>query len=165
MMKRLFLILLLLFSALTLSALRSGDDTAELSQVKWLRGNPRSMMLKHNKERRREYSIAVFMLTNTPDAAETLRILDQLAQRYARMIQISVITPDPEQDAQRLLSKVHTPHLSFGIDSSRQQRRIQRMEAFDDDHGIFIKHQLIPGPKAFTGLKIKGRQINSATVE
>lgn len=120
MMKRLFLILLLLFSALTLSALRSGDDTAELSQVKWLRGNPRSMMLKHNKERRREYSIAVFMLTNTPDAAETLRILDQLAQRYARMIQISVITPDPEQDAQRLLSKVHTSHLSFGIDSSRQ---------------------------------------------
>ena len=120
MMKRLLLILFLLFSALTLSALRCGDDVVELSQVKWLRGNPRSMMLKHNKERRREYSIAVFMLTNTPDAVETLRILDQLAQRYAKMVQISVITPDAEQDAQTLLSKIHTPHLAFGIDSSRQ---------------------------------------------
>ena len=120
MMKRLLFCFCLLFHVCTLSALRCGDDVVELSGIKWLRGTPQTMTLRHNKEGRREYRIVVFMLTNTADSTQTLRILDQLAQRYANMVQISVITPDPEQDANNLLGRIHTPNLSFGIDSKRQ---------------------------------------------
>ena len=118
-MKRLLFCFFLLFYVCTLSALRCGDDVVELSGVKWLRGTPQTLTLKHNKEGRREYRIVVFMLTNTANAPQTLRILNQLAQRYANMVRISVITPDSEQDANNLLGQIHTPYLSFGIDSKR----------------------------------------------
>jgi tetratricopeptide (TPR) repeat protein len=59
------------------------------------------------------------MLTNTANSIQTLRVLNQLAQRYADMVQISVITPDSEQDANNLLGRIHTPYLSFGVDSKR----------------------------------------------
>ena len=120
MMKRLFFCFFLLFHACTLSALRCGDNIVELSGIKWLRGTPQTLTLRHNKEGRREYRIVVFMLTNTANSLQTLRVLNQLAQRYADMVQISVITPDPEQDANNLLGRVHTPYLSFGVDSRRQ---------------------------------------------
>ena len=119
MMKRLLFCFFLLFYVCTLSALRCGDDIVELSGVKWLRGTPQTLVLRHNKEGKREYRIVVFMLTNTANSSQTLRILDQLAQRYAKMIQISVITPDSEQDANNLLEKIHTKNLSFGVDSKR----------------------------------------------
>ncbi|MBE6393176.1 MAG: hypothetical protein E7044_03875 [Lentisphaerae bacterium] len=119
MMKRLLFCFFLLFYVCTLSALRCGDDVVELSGIKWLRGTPQTLTLKHNKEGRREYRIAVFMLTNTANSVQTLRVLNQLAQRYADMVQISVITPDSEQDANNLLGRIHTPYLSFGVDSKR----------------------------------------------
>ena len=118
-MKRLLFCFFLLFYVCTLSALRCGNDVVELSGIKWLRGTPQTLTLRHNKEGRREYRVVVFMLTNTANSIQTLKVLNQLAQRYADMIQISVITPDSEQDANNLLGRIHTPYLSFGVDSKR----------------------------------------------
>ena len=120
MMKRLFFCFCLLFHTFSLFALRCGDDVMELTGIKWLRGTPQTLTLRHNKEGKREYRIAVFMLTNSSNSVQTLRILNQLAQRYADMVQISVITPDSEEDANALLGRIHTPFLSFGVDTKRE---------------------------------------------
>lgn len=119
-MKKLFFFLLLSFFALPLFALRSGQDTIELENIKWLRGNPQHLVFRNSQRNLREYRIAVFMLTNTGNAVDTLRMLNSLAERYAKFIKICVITPDPETDAVNLLSQLHTPHLSFGIDTARK---------------------------------------------
>lgn len=119
-MKRYLLILFLLSPILSLFALRCGDDVVELNGIRWLRGTPQQMTVKHNKEGRREYRVAVFMLTNAGNAPETLRILDQMARRYSQMLQLCVITPDPRSEAENLLSRVHTTSLSFGVDPDRK---------------------------------------------
>ena len=119
-MKKLFFFLLFSFFALPLFALRSGQDTLELENIKWLRGDPLRLVFKNTQRNQREYRIAVFMLTNTGNAVDTLRMLNSLAERYAKSIKICVVTPDPETDAVNLLAQVHTPHLSFGVDTARK---------------------------------------------
>ena len=60
----------------------------ELENIKWLRGNPQHLVFRNSQRNLREYRIAVFMLTNTGNAVDTLRMLNSLAERYAKFIKI-----------------------------------------------------------------------------
>ena len=90
-----FLFALSLSLTFPLLALRSGDRSVPLNDVKWLTGKPVRLTFRAPAKGERAYRIVVFLLTHSNNSPETLQILNGLAAHYGSKIQIAVITPDP----------------------------------------------------------------------
>ena len=84
------------------------------------RGVPLAVLPPAKKELKTdELKAVVFLLTRSANAAETLTLLNRLRRTYAGSVRFSVVTPDREPDAARLLAAFPEFSLPFGVDEKR----------------------------------------------
>ena len=117
LMKRLFLLILLVSGALDLAALRTGDKAVELPRLKFINGvqTPVALPLKQNVLR-----VITFVLTRARGAEGTVGMLTALDRMYRGRVRQIVVTPDPESDALSLRGALRNSGVAFGLDSSRR---------------------------------------------
>lgn len=101
-------------------ALRSGDMAEEPLQVRWYCGNAFRFAFPDAEENRHKLSVAVFILCRAPQAMPTVMMLESLAARYGKNINIAIITPDSADDLKTLLNEVPVKRISAGVDSERK---------------------------------------------
>lgn len=120
-MKKFTVALLALLTTFQAFALRSGDDALEPLKVKWLAGAPfRFALPQENKENGKKLSIAVFLLCRARQSPSAVMMLESLASRYGKRVNIAVITPDSESDLEALLRMVPVKSISAGVDEERK---------------------------------------------
>ena len=102
-------------------ALRSGDEAQEPLKVKWLAGAPfRFALPRENKENENKLSIAVFLLCRARQSPAAVMMLERLAARYGKRVNIALITPDNASDLEALLKMVPVKSISAGVDEERK---------------------------------------------
>ena len=119
-MKKLIVILPVLLSAMNLFALRSGEKAVELTDIRWLKGNPHRLYFSRPEGRQLHYRAVVFLLMHAGNAAETIQMLNQLQEKYPAALRINVITPDPESDAKAFAAGIPFKNIAFGVDRDRK---------------------------------------------
>ena len=119
-MKKLFVILPVLLGAVNLFALRSGEKAGELTDIRWLKGNPHRLYFSRPEGKQLHYRAVVFLLTHAGNAAGTVDMLHQLREKYPSAIRINVITPDPESDARAFAANIPFQNIAFGVDRDRK---------------------------------------------
>ena len=117
-MKKLFFVLCLaLLAAVPLRALQCGGKAVELTNLKYLHGfRPPAPSPAEKKSLR----ILTFVHTYDRNSAGTMRMLLTLEKLYPNQIRQTVITPDPESDALKLLPFFKQSKTAFAVDSSRR---------------------------------------------
>ena len=117
LMKRLFLLFLLVLGALDLAALKPGDKAVELPRLKFINGvqTPLALPLKQDVLR-----VVTFVLTRARGAEGTVGMLTALQRMYGSRLRQTVVTPDPESDALSLRGALRNSGVAFGLDSSRR---------------------------------------------
>ena len=116
-MKRLFLFLFALCISLPLWALRCGEKAVELPNLKYLTGVRYPVALPLNENRLR---CVTFVHTYGRGAGETVSMLRGWGRIYGKKLQQTVVTPDPESDAQSLLPAFRGSSIAFAVDSKRR---------------------------------------------
>ena len=117
-MKKLFFVVFLAFlTALPLRALQCGAKAVELTNLKYLNGfrAPAPSPAEKNTLR-----VLTFIHTYDRSSSGTLRMLLTLEKLYPTRIRQTVITPDPESDAVKLLPLFKQSKTAFAVDSSRR---------------------------------------------
>ena len=120
MIKKIFLLIFALVSAVPVMALRSGDTAEEPMRVRWYCGNSFRFAFPDSEENKNKLSAAVFLLCRAPQAVPTVMMLESLAAKYGKNINIAVITPDSADDLKALLNEVPVKRISAGVDRDRK---------------------------------------------
>ena len=117
MKKLLFVVCLASFAALPLGALQCGGKAVELTNLKYLNGfrAPAPSPAEKNTLR-----VLTFIHTYDRNSPATLRMILTLEKLYPNRIRQTVITPDPESDALKLLPYFKQSKTAFAVDSSRR---------------------------------------------
>lgn len=116
-MKRLFVFVMALCAALPLWALRCGDNAVELPNLKYLNGPRRQVAVPLNVNILR---CVTFVHTYGRGAQETITMLKGWGRIYGSKVIQTVVTPDPESDANALLPLFKGSAVSFAVDSRRR---------------------------------------------
>ena len=119
-MKKIIVLFMVLLCAVPAFALRSGDAAQEPLQVRWLAGAPFRFAQPESKENEGKLSIAVFLLCRARQTPATVMMLENLAARYGRKVNIAIITPDSSSDLAALLKAVPVKSISAGVDEERK---------------------------------------------
>ena len=106
--------------AIPAMALRSGDKALEPLQVKWYKGSAFRFAYPNTNENSKKLSVAVFLLCRAPQAVPSMMMLESLAAKYGKNINIAVITPDSADDLKMLLNILPINRISAGVDESRK---------------------------------------------
>ena len=119
-MKKFAVLFLALLTSLQAFALRSGDAALEPLKVKWLSGAPFRFALPENEENKNKLSVAVFLLCRARQTPATVMMLESLAARYGKKINIAIITPDNTDDLAALLKVLPVKSIAAGVDEDRK---------------------------------------------